>query len=91
MNYFDLAVGLARMEGAQTLEAIALKTVAIKLVKNRSQEVCSCSAYSFPHRTGSGECAGYTGGDLFEGDADYDRRCAAADQYNDLVKVGDYE
>lgn len=46
MNFFALAVTLARAEAAKTLA----KT-------KRRQETCHCEAYPFPHRKGSKTCA----------------------------------
>lgn len=46
MNYFALAVTLARAEAVKTLAK-----------PKRRQETCNCEAYSFPHRKGSKNCA----------------------------------
>jgi hypothetical protein len=58
MSYFDLAVALTRAEAAPTLAKMAQKSIALKTIRNRAQETCCCSAYSFPHRAGSGWCPG---------------------------------
>lgn len=58
MNYFNLAVNLTRAEAAPTLAKVAQKNIALRLIKNKAQETCCCSAYSFPHRAGSGWCPG---------------------------------
>jgi hypothetical protein len=58
MSYFDLAVALTRAEAAPTLAKVAQKYVALKLIRNRAQETCCCSAYSFIHRSGGGKCPG---------------------------------
>lgn len=59
MNYFNLAASLARQEGAATLAKVAVKSIALKSLRNGG-EVCGCSEYSFPHRKGSGKCPGQT-------------------------------
>lgn len=46
INYFALAVTLARTEAAMTLART-----------KRTQDTCRCAAYPFPHRQGSKECA----------------------------------
>lgn len=56
MNYFSLAVALTSAEAAPTLAKVAAKQTALRAIKNRSAEVCRCSAYGFPHRSGSGDC-----------------------------------
>lgn len=53
MDYFKLAVGLARAEGEATMKRVAAKASAIQ-----RKDTCACSAYTFPHRPGSGECPG---------------------------------
>lgn len=58
INYFNLAVDLTRAESAPTLAKVAQKAVALRLIKNRAQETCCCSAYSFIHRSGGGKCPG---------------------------------
>ncbi len=58
MGYFELAVNLTRAEAAPTLAKVASKAIALKLIRNRAQHTCCCSAYSFPHRAGSGWCPG---------------------------------
>lgn len=58
MDYFKLAVELSRAEAKATLDRIGNKSIALKTIKNRSQDVCGCSAYGFPHRTGGGQCPG---------------------------------
>ena len=59
MNYFALATALTRAEAAPTLAKVAQKSVALRLIKNRAQETCCCSAYpDFPHRPGGGKCPG---------------------------------
>lgn len=71
MNYFSLAVALTRAEAAPTLAKVAAKQSALCAIKNRSAEVCRCSAYNFPHRSGSGDCPANTGGyDLTDVNAD---------------------
>ena len=57
MNYFNLAAHLARQEGAKTLAQVAIKSIALKSMRNRGS-VCGCSAYHFLHRVGSGSCPG---------------------------------
>jgi hypothetical protein len=57
-SYFNLAVALTRAEAAPTLARVAQKQVALRLIRNRAQETCCCSAYTFPHRSGSGWCPG---------------------------------
>lgn len=56
MDYFKLAVELTRAEAAPTLARVAQKQIAFRLVRNDSKEVCCCSAYNFPHRSGGGNC-----------------------------------
>lgn len=58
MDYFATAVSLARQEGAKTLTQVAMKSLALKSAKNRTQETCYCSSFDFPHRAGSGSCPG---------------------------------
>lgn len=58
IDLFPLAADLARAEGAKTIGAAAVKAIALRSIKNRAQDVCCCSAYSFPHRAGSGWCPG---------------------------------
>lgn len=58
MDYFKLATELTRAEAAPTLARVAKKNIALKLIRNRAQSTCCCSAYSFPHRQGSGQCPG---------------------------------
>ena len=53
MDYFKLAVGLARAEGEATLMRVATKATTMRL-----PNVCGCSSYNFPHRKGSGQCPG---------------------------------
>jgi hypothetical protein len=57
MDYFQTAVQLARQEGAATLAKVAVKSIAMKSMRNKGN-VCGCSEYSFPHRKGSGRCPG---------------------------------
>ncbi len=57
-SLFPIAVALARAEGARTIAAAAIKSIALK---SHPTEVCCCSAYRSPHRPGSGECPGSTG------------------------------
>jgi hypothetical protein len=57
MDFFQLATNLARQEGAKTLAAVAVKSIAAKSYRNRG-ETCGCSAYQFPHRVGGGNCPG---------------------------------
>lgn len=57
-SYLSLAIALARAEAAPTLARVAQKQVALRLIRNRAQETCCCSAYTFPHRSGSGWCPG---------------------------------
>lgn len=64
MDYFKLAVELTRAEAAPTLARVAQKNIALKLISNRAQDVCCCSAYKFPHRQGSGQCPGPNGDDF---------------------------
>lgn len=52
-DYFKLAAGLARAEGEATLKRVAEKATTMRL-----PNVCGCSAYTFPHRKGSGKCPG---------------------------------
>ncbi len=56
MDYFKLAVGLTRAEAAPILARVAQKQIAVRLIRNNSKEVCCCSAYKFPHRSGGGNC-----------------------------------
>ena len=63
MNYFAIAVDLARQEGARTLAQAAVKSIAMKSMANGG-DVCGCSAYSFPHRAGGGRCPGDSGEDF---------------------------
>lgn len=63
VSYFPLAVALARAEGARTMADVERKSIALKA----SREVCCCSAYSFPHRPGSGTCPGIGGGEAGDG------------------------
>jgi len=72
MDYFKLAVELSRAEAKATLDRIGNKSIALKTIKNRSQDVCGCSAYRFPHRTGGGGCPGFAG----ESQHDIDRELA---------------
>jgi hypothetical protein len=61
ITYFPLARALARAEGARTIAAAALKSIALK---SRRTEVCCCSAYDTPHRPGCGECPAPSGAEL---------------------------
>ena len=38
---------------------MAQKHTHLRTIK-KPQQVCACSAYDFPHRTGSGNCPGFT-------------------------------
>lgn len=51
MNYFQIAVGLARTEGEATLQRVAAKAAAMS-----QPGACSCSAYSRTHKAGVGDC-----------------------------------
>ena len=53
MDYFRVAVALAREEGEATLQRVAAKATAMQ-----RKDTCACSAYRFPHRPGSGACPG---------------------------------
>lgn len=69
ISYFDLAVSLARQESESTMQRIASKSIALKTIRNRTDAVCCCSAYQFPHRPGSGQCPA-TNGEISKQDAD---------------------
>lgn len=58
MDFFSLAVALTRAEAAPTLARVAQKAVSLRLIRNRAQETCCCSAYPFIHRSGGGKCPG---------------------------------
>ena len=62
IDYFAIATALTRAEAAPTLAKVAQKSVALRLIKNRAQETCCCSAYKFPHRAGGGNCPAYMEG-----------------------------
>jgi hypothetical protein len=56
MNYFDIAVKIAREHAEQTLlDKMQLDALRSEFKK---QQPCGCDAYSFPHRAGSGWCPG---------------------------------
>jgi hypothetical protein len=73
MGYFELAVNLTRAEAAPTLAKVASKAIALKTIKNRAQETCCCSSYSFPHRAGSGWCPGVNRNDERSAEAERTR------------------
>lgn len=51
MDYFKLAVGLARAEGEAVLKRVAEKAAAMQ-----QPGVCACSAIPALHKPGAGNC-----------------------------------
>ena len=54
MDYFETAVSIVRQHGASTLATAAISKA--KRKARAGEDVCTCGAYPFPHRSGGGDC-----------------------------------